>query len=269
MAATLAALPPLDTTLAVRPDTRLEVSLASGVVRVGTWNRDAVRLVADARGRVNVGLRGAVLRVAGANTTVATLEITVPRRMALSLGEGDVDVSVRGTSGEVIVSTHAGRIEVDGGQGVITLTSSLGEIILRNARGRVSARSTHNSVTLSNVSGDIEAGSTDKHVTLTRVDSRNVRATTVGGVVRFSGSFHTTGRYVFSTHAGAVWATVPLPVHATVSVATINGAFSTDIPHTITDRQRRGSFTVLLGSGSAQVLMESFSGAIVLKKAEP
>lgn len=266
----------IDTTVAVPPGTRLEAQASAGSIRVTTWDRPAVRIVARPRGRSTVGIRlaGTVLSVAGrasgpAVVDVVDLEITTPRRMDLKLGRGEVDITVVGTEGEVDASNYAGSITVDGGRGVVALRSTLGAITLRNARGRMSVRSTHEPVTVSDVQGDLEVESNSKQVTLARIDSRNVQATSVGGAIRFSGPFHPDGRYSFATHMGSVFAWVPAPVSATVSVATVEGGFNTDLPHTVTERTRRGIFTAVLGGGSAQVQMETFSGGIVLRRLTP
>lgn len=265
----------VDTTVAVQPGTRLDARVSAGSIRVRTWDRPAVRIVARPRARSGVAIRstGSVLTVAGRTdggvVDVVELEITAPRRMDLTLGRGDVDITVTGTEGEVDASNHAGTISVDGGRGVVALRSTLGAVMLRGARARMTVRSTHESVTVSDAQGDLEAESSSKHVTLSRIDSRNVRASSVGGVVRFSGPFHPDGRYSFASHMGSVWAWVPPPVGATVSIATVEGGFSTDLPYTVTERTRRGIFTATIGSGSAQVQMESFSGGIVLRRLVP
>ncbi len=265
----------LDTTIAVRPSTRLEVQVSAGSIRVTAWDRDAVRVQARPRGAaaVDVRLAGSVLNVTGRATQgaveVADVEITAPRWMDLKLGRGDVDITVTGSEGSIDASNYDGDISVDGGRGVVTLQSTLGAVTLRRARGRVSASATHEPVTISDVVGDVEAESSSKHITLSRIDSRNVRATSVGGAIRFSGPFHPDGRYSFSTHMGSIWAWVPAPANATLSVATVNGGFGSDFPHTVTERTRRMIFTARVGDGSAQVSMESFSGGLFLKRLVP
>ncbi|HEX2077165.1 MAG TPA: DUF4097 family beta strand repeat-containing protein [Longimicrobium sp.] len=266
----------LDTTLAVRPSTRLEVQLSAGSIRVSAWDRDAVRVQARPRGQaaVDVRLAGSVLNVTGrapqgSAVEVADVEVTAPRWMDLKLGRGDVDITVTGSQGSIDASNYDGDISVDGGRGVVILQSTLGAVTLRRARGRVSASATHEPVTISDVVGDVEAESDSKQVTLARIDSRNVRATSVGGAIRFSGPFHPDGRYSFSTHMGSIWAWVPAPANATLSVATVNGGFGSDFPHTVTERTRRMIFTARVGDGSAQVQMESFSGGIFLRRLVP
>ncbi|MFL5538531.1 MAG: hypothetical protein ACJ8J0_06035, partial [Longimicrobiaceae bacterium] len=167
LAAVVLAVPPqqgaLDTTISVRVDTRLEVSASAGTIDVRVWDRSAVRIVArPERGAVvRVRSQGVVLAVSAtaasrAGIDLVSYEITVPRRMDLTLGRGDVDIAVRGSEGAVDARNTAGTITVDGGRRTIALQSLAGAISLRGARGRVTAKSTQAQVTLADVVGDVD-----------------------------------------------------------------------------------------------------------------
>jgi DUF4097 and DUF4098 domain-containing protein YvlB len=262
----------LDTTIAVKPETRLEVSASAGSIDVKTWDRAAVRVVAKpSRGAIPLAaLDGAVLRVSArapeGRIDLVDYEITVPRRMTLKLGWGDVDITVRDAEGAVEARNSAGTITIDGGRGATQAESIDGPIVIRRARGAVRARSTNAPVAIDSASGDVDAQSTTSHVTLTAIETRNLRATSVGGVVRFSGPLFPDGRYDLSSHSGSIWIKTSLPLNATVSVATVNGAFSSALPYDIVERRRRGIFTARFGDGRAQVSVESFNGGIVLER---
>jgi hypothetical protein len=266
---------PFDTTLSVRSDTRLEVMASAGSIDVTVWDRSAVRIVArPERGAVvSAVLEGAVLRVTArtpdAGIDLVDYAITVPRRMNLTLGRNDVDITVHGTVGSVTASITTGRIEILGGRGVLALRSWKGPIVLTGARGTVIAESTMDSVTLRDVVGDVQAKSNANHVTLTDVDSRNLRASSIGGVIQFSGPLHEDGRYTLTSHAGSVFVRTPVPVNATVAVATVNGAFASPLPYTVSERRRPTIFTARFGNGGAQVSLESFSGGLVLEELKP
>src|SRR4026207_880653 len=96
---------PFDTTVAVRADTRLEVSASAGTIDVKVWDRNEVRVIArPERGAVPYAeLEGAIPRlragVPGGGFALVSWEITVPRRMGLTLGRGDVDITVHGSEG--------------------------------------------------------------------------------------------------------------------------------------------------------------------------
>src|ERR1044071_6187750 len=262
---------PFDTTIAVRPDTRFELIASAGTVEVTIWDRNEVRIVArPERGAVVAAeLDGAVLRTRartpGGGFDLVSWEITVPRGMGLTLGRGDLDITVHGTEGSVDASISSGFIKVEGGRGLVVLRSFQGPIELTGARAAVTVESSLGQVTLSDVVGDVDVRSNSNHVTLQNVDSRNLRAASIGGVIRFSGPLHKDGRYTLTAHSGSVWVKSPVPINATVSVATVSGAFSSALPYTVTERRRQGIFTARFGDGGAQLGMESFSGGLVVE----
>lgn len=262
----------LDTTIAVPAETRLEVSAAAGTIDVKMWDRAAVRVIAKpSRGATpQAKLDGAVLRVSAqapeGRIDLVDYEITVPQRMALKLGWGDVDITVHGAEGAIEARNSAGTITIAGGRGTITVESINGSIVIRHARGRVTARSTNGPVAIDSSSGDVDAQSTLNHLTLTSIETRNLRAISVAGVVRFSGPLFPDGRYDLSSHSGSIWVKAPPPINATVSVATVNGAFSSALPYEVVERRRRGIFTARFGDGRAQISLESFNGGIVLEQ---
>jgi hypothetical protein len=51
---------------------------------------------------------------------------------------------------------------------------------------------------------------------------------------------------------------------AAVSVSTFNGEFESDFPVTLTETRKGKRFNFTIGSGSAQVTLESFQGTISL-----
>jgi len=266
---------PFDTTISVRPDTRFELIASAGTVDVKVWDRSEVRIAArPERGAVVAAeLDGAVLRVRartpGGGFDLVSWEITVPRRMGLTLGRGDLDITVHGTEGSVDANISSGFIKVDGGRGVVALRSFQGPIELTGARAAVTIESSMGQVTVSDVVGDLDVRSNSNHVTLQNVDTRNLRAASVGGVIRFSGPLYKDGRYSLTAHSGSVFVKSPVPVNATVSVATVGGGFSSALPYTVTERRRQGIFTARFGDGGAQVSLESFSGGLVVEALKP
>jgi len=266
---------PFDTTISVGPETRLVVTAAAGSIDVKVWDRTAVRIVArPQRGAmVRAVLDGAVLdvraRTPSGGIDLVDYEITVPRRMNLTLGRTDVDITIHGTEGSVNASIASGTIVVDGGRGAVSLRSFDGPLELRGARATVKVESTLGPITLSNVVGDVDVRSNSHHVTLENVDSRNLRASSISGIVRFSGPLHVDGRYTLTSHSGSVFLRSATPINATFDIASMSGAFRSAIPHAVISRTRRGIFVARFGNGAAQVTMESFSGGIIIEATSP
>lgn len=263
----------VDTTFAVPDGARLRLDASAGSVSVRVWDELAVRVVATPRGGTSVRIAesGSLIRVFGiarSQVDEATYVVTIPRRMSVTLETGDVAIDIEGVEGDVSARNHSGGITARGAKGQLRLASTLGEVSVSNSSGRVSARSLSAAIRMTDVTGDVVAEGSAQHIYLTRVTSSNLTATTVGGVIRFTGPLLANGRYSFSSHSGSVWLFVPAPVNATVYVGTASGGFSSVYPFTREEGPRRGRFIARLGTGSAMVDVETFSGGIALSRPE-
>lgn len=271
--AALSAAPLLpDTIIPVERGWHLDVDNPRGEVVVRGWDRAAVRVRADlSRGQtLDVVRSGSSVRVRprderGGSRSVQ-FEIDVPRWMAVRVEGNQVDVSVRGTEGEIAVQTVGGDIAVEGGTGLLNLRSIQGEIVVRSARGRVEVASVNEDITLSDISGDIHAQTTNGDVIMTRIRAATARATTVNGDIVYEGTIRDGGRYILSTHNGDVVMTLPETVSATVSVSTYHGEFESQFPVRITGTTRDKLFKFTLGAGSAGIELESFNGEVLLRR---
>src|SRR5437773_1036894 len=104
---TLAFATQTDTTLSVRPGTRLDVNNFGGEIAVQVWDKNAVRVEATHSSRVQVSIEGSgsIVEVRARSLRGVPLpgrvdyRITVPRWMALVLSGIYTDVSVEGSRG--------------------------------------------------------------------------------------------------------------------------------------------------------------------------
>jgi len=265
---------PIDTTVAVSPSAQFRLDATAGRVSIRVWDRNAVHVVARPINgtTVRVDAGASVVRVfgvAGRRIDDAEYEITVPRRMPVTVGTGDLTADIEGCEGGVVAKNYSGRISVAKTKGPVSVKSVLGEVVVQEAAGRVSAQSQFAPIRLTDVTGDVDAEGTAHHIYLTRVDAKTLAASTVTGVISFSGPLHNDGRYSLSTHSGSIMMTVQEPVNATVHVSTVSGAFSSSLAMTREEGSRRGSFTVKFGNGAASVDVETFDGGIIVRPAEP
>lgn len=260
-----------DTTVAVRPGTRLEVHNMGGDIIVRTWERNAVRVVAEhsSRDRVEIGYGGVVLTISASSRRgvphAVDYTLTVPAAMDLNLSGTYSDISVDGSRGRINVETVEGDVSVRGGGSLVTLHSVSGDVQVGGVRGRVEASSTNGEVTVEDVEGEVSAETTNGDVLLRGIRSDNVNATTVSGDIQYRGSVGDNGQYRLSTHNGDVTLTVPTGTNATVTVSTFSGDFESDFPVTLTPPSRQGKrFTFTIGTGRATLELESFQGSIRL-----
>jgi DUF4097 and DUF4098 domain-containing protein YvlB len=264
----LAAAQQLDTTVVAERGRRLYVNAYGGDVTVGTWTRNAVRVEANESGRSRVELL-----TSGTTVNVRTqgrhgppsdlsLRITVPVWMPLTLSGVNTDAKVTGIRAPISVETVEGMIDVSGGDGLISLRSVQGSVSLRGAKGRISVNSVNEDVTVANSTGEIMAETVNGEIVLETVDAGTVDANTINGDITYAGPIRSGGRYSLSTHNGDILLTVPEGVSANVAVSTFNGEFESEFPVPVSQTRKGKGFNFVLGSGSAQVTLESFQGTI-------
>jgi len=263
-----------DTTVAVTHDDRLVLNQQRGSIEIDVWDRAEI-LVRDDRGDgtvFRVERRGSEIRVGRRGRHVARsadYHITVPTWLPVSFWGVNADVTIRGVVASVRGNTVNGDIVVAGGRGLIDIQSVEGDVSLEGASGRIHVESVDGDVSVVDVSGPLEAASVDGAITLRGISSKSVAASTVDGDVYYQGTVEADGRYRLATHDGDVTFLTPQSFDANVSVATFSGEFESDFPFTITEiggGKRRFSFAI--GSGAAEVLLESFDGSIRLRRAD-
>jgi DUF4097 and DUF4098 domain-containing protein YvlB len=259
-----------DTTVTVARGQRLEVHAHGGDIDVKTWTRNAIRVEAATsfRTEVQVSSSGPTISVQtegrrGPPSSV-DLQLTVPAWLPLDLSGVNVDVTVDGVRAPIAVETVQGEVDVNGGEGQISLQSVQGSVTLRGAKGRIEVHSVNEDVHVSQSSGEVMAESVNGEVMLDRVDATNLEASTVNGDLSYDGPIRNGGRYTLTSHNGDVTLGVPEGTSASVAVSTFSGDFESDFPVTLTETRKGKRFSFNLGSGSAQVHLESFQGTIRL-----
>jgi DUF4097 and DUF4098 domain-containing protein YvlB len=259
-----------DTTIAVAQGTRLKLENQGGDIVVKAWDRNQVRIRADhsRRTRVAVHLDGAVLSLeAEADRGPANMvdyDLTVPAWMALDLGGMDATVSVEGSRAPITVETLQGDITVKGGAETVKLSTTTGRIVVSGARGRVELNTVSDDIEATDIQGDLTAETVSGDITLRQVIAKMVDVETVSGELIFDGRIADGGRYSLLTHSGGIAMTVAEGSNATISTAIGSGEVRASFPLTVSERPGRRRQTYRLGSGSASVELETFSGDIRL-----
>lgn len=261
-----------DTTFTASRGERLRLNVHEGSITVTAWNRNAVKVHAapedsDDDARLNIARSGGVINVSVRGRhgppPEATFTLTVPAWMPLALSSVEGDITVRGSAAAITAETVNGDVSVTGGAGNVSLSSVDGTVDLSHASGSISVSTVNDDVSVRNSSGSVSASTVNGDVTLDAVTSSAVAMESVNGDVQFGGPIRNGGRYQLNTHNGDVIVGVQAGANATVSVNTFSGDFSTDIPVEVrTRKSQEGSFTFILGDGSARLDLESFQGTI-------
>ena len=267
--------PKTDETVAVQRGGRLTINNFAGEVIIHTWDKDSVRVVArhQSRTRVNIRPSAAGLSINASGTTgpqgSVDYDITAPAWMPIKV-EGTYNfVTMDGVQGEVFANTMRGDIVIKGGTGTITAKSVEGEIQVEGARGKVNVSSVNERIRITDSSGDITAESINGGITMTGIDAKSVEASTVNGTIVYEGKLADGGHYSFGTHNGDVSLGVPENVNVTFTIRTYQGSFSTDLPlkGVSPEEIKRGRRAVTtLGTGSADVSLETFGGTIRVRR---
>jgi len=261
-----------DTTISVSQGTRLRIDNQGGDIVVHAWERNQVRIQAshNRRTHVNVRLSGAVLSLeAGADRGPANMvdyELTVPSWMPLKLGGMYAMVTIDGSKAPIEVETLEGDITVKGGAETVKLGSVQGKIVVSGVRGRLELNSVSEDVEVSDVQGDIVAETVSGDLILRNIVAKSVEVESVSGELYFDGRVMDGGHYSLLTHSGEIYFSINEGTNATVSTAIGSGDVSASFPLPASERPSRRRQTYRLGTGSATVELETFSGDIRLMR---
>ena len=268
------AAPQTDETIAVQRGARLVVNNFAGEVVIRGWEKDALRVVARHQPRTKVSIRpgsSGVSISAGGYMGPASVdyEISAPVWMSVRV-EGTYNfINVEGTQAEIFANTVRGDIVIKGGSGIVTAKSVEGEVQVSGARGKVTASSVNEKVTVNDTTGDISAESVNANITMTGIDGKIVDATSVNGTIVYEGKLADAGHYSFGTHNGDIVLGIADGANATFTFRTYQGSISTDFTlegYAPREAQRGRRVTGTLGTGSADVNLETFGGSIRLRK---
>jgi DUF4097 and DUF4098 domain-containing protein YvlB len=259
-----------DTTVNVSQGTRLKVENQGGDITVKTWDKNQVRVQAShsRRTHVTINLGGAVLSLEAeadhGPSNMVDYELTVPTWMAMSLEGMYATVSVKGTRAPIEVETIDGDITVEGGAETVKLTSVQGRLMVTGARGRIELNTVSEDIEAAELQGDIVAETVSGNITIARSDAKTVEVQTVSGELVYDGKIVDGGHYSLLTHSGEIAISVPEGTNASIATAIGSGEVRASFPLPASERPSRRRQTFRLGTGSATVELESFSGTISL-----
>lgn len=259
-----------DTTVVVRRGAKLDLHNFGGAIAVATWAKDAVRIQAEHSRRdwIEIKRIDDVLAVHSMSrmgpAQNVEFRVTLPAWMPIELTGIYNDVTADGNEGGISVETVRGDIAVRRAAGAIALRSVEGLVDLSDSKGTITVSSVNDAVRLMNVTGTIQAEAVNGDIQLIDLSSRNVEATTVNGAVLFDGRMFDGGTYRFATHNGDIAMGMNDRSNATVTVSTYAGDFAAPFPIRLTKKDKGKRFAFVLGTGKADVELESFQGAIQL-----
>jgi DUF4097 and DUF4098 domain-containing protein YvlB len=167
---------------------RLRLETFDGSILVRTWDRSEVGVTISKRGssqeevqavRVTIEQRGdeiivnaaynqpATGRAGGINNyAAADFQINVPREANVRAATGDGRILIQGVSGELILNSSDGSVEIHGGRGRVRAATSDGQIRVINFTGEADARTSDGSIALDGNFTQLSAQTGDGAITL-------------------------------------------------------------------------------------------------------
>lgn len=264
----------LDTTVVVSAGVTVDLSLMSGEIKVTSWERPEVRIVAtseDGDLRFEASSRRVSLSLDddygdGGDTEY---EVTVPKSARLIAGSISANISVRGVS-EAELTSVSGNLVVSAIAGRTTLETVSGELQATDLGGDVRAQTVSGDLEISGVAGELNAESVSGDLKLKNVKSSYVRTETVSGDLEFEGAMDPKGRYEFHSHSGSFSITLPRSTGATISYRGFSGDLSSSCEmvmgrNTGASGLTYKSNTFTIGNGGARITIETFSGDVEIK----
>lgn len=275
----------IDTTFAFAGDGTVEIRMphvgaGSADVVVTGWERNEVRIVGETDDgeltidatsrRLEIGTRGT-----RGMTRVDRLEVQVPAGSRVLINNGGGDITARGISGGFEATTFNGDVEASDLGDRVAIKTFNGDVTVARVTGRLAVNASNGDVEVRDARGDVQVGTLNGDIDLAGITSRDVRAKTMSGTIRYDGSVDPAGEYSLNAFSGSIDMAIPANTGATVIVSTFSGSIdSPDFPLTIqpgaSSRETRGqSMTFNLGRGGARISLESFSGEIRIRERRP
>jgi len=278
----------IDTTVAIGADGRLDLTNARGYVHVKVWDRPAVRIQADLSesdalvitqsGRVlnviarshtgmtrpiwldTVGMR---IRTpnSGRPTGAVDYEITIPRRLALSVSGLYTNIVIDSVEAAVDVGSYVGDITARGG-GPARLETVAGTIVVDQANGRIDARTLRGDIAVRRTTGDIDAKSVNGSVSFSDNTSARVVGVSYSAPVSYRGPIQPRGRYDLSTQSGPVFVHIPPSSDVTLELAGSPDKVRSCKPLPSASPGSPSRRRYVYGTGSALMSIDSFEGTV-------
>lgn len=284
---------PLEKAIAVQPGVYISVCVRRGAVRINGWERNEVR--AFNRGGRDLGFkvieRGgkdklpAWVEVLGFEPdttrgeadkciTGEMIELDVPVGAAVAIkglsSETSVDsvkrASVEIVGGDIYLNKIAGSIDASTQQGGVTVNNSTGRMAVSTTTGNIVAYNTE----AVDIGDYFKAKTRSGAVTLQSIGQKEVAASTISGTISYLGDIMNYGKYEFSTTNGLINLVIPDSSSFWFS-AVYGGRFISEFPfELIQEDESETAFRVTgrVGSGGANLRLNSYSGTIRIRKRE-
>ena len=270
----------VDVTKSASATPAVAIENLAGSVKVTGWNRDEIK-VSGVLGDDTDGLD-----FSGGNDNFdieveipdsygrrhrdldSDLEIWLPAGSSLDIETVSASIRVSGVNGRLELESVSGEVTVDGAPTSADVETVSGNIELSGSETLAIAESVSGRIELSGVAGRVEAATVSGSIRIEASDIEQGEFEAVSGSVRFTGALSPGARLSAESHSGSVVLNLPADTSARFQVETFSGSINNGFGGGEAERTsryapgKRLDFTI--GSGDAQVSVESFSGSVTL-----
>jgi hypothetical protein len=265
----------IDTTFAFAADGVVDLTAFSGAIVVtGSPRREARVRAWTQSGRLRwrltasrITLEAELVRGRSGDTKY---ELTVPEGVRLIVRTMSGDVNARSIKGGVDVSSLSGDVRLVDVGGPLDVESLSGDLSVVRCRCDVRAGVASGTIRLADVEGSIRAETTSGNILIEGARSEDLSISTLSGDIEYRGLIAPRGRYEFRAHSGSILLTIPADASARFSFRTYSGSFDSEFPVKLeaeqSTRLRSRALSFTLGDSDAQVVIETFSGNVNLRR---
>lgn len=229
----------IEETFAFEPGARLDLENVNGSVRLETWDRDEIRVVAEKKARAGTSSHAEeLLRALDVRMEPTAGGLRIETRHPRS-SDGILSwIFGGGSSGEV---EYRIRLPRDADLDIRTVN---GGVEVRGVSGRLRLRTTNGRIDVEEGGGSIDAGTTNGGISaeLTELDGLDdLRLHTTNGGIRLA---------------------LPADAGAELTASTTNGSIESDLPLRIRGRVRRTHLEGTLNDGGPDLDISTTNGGI-------
>jgi hypothetical protein len=240
----------------------------AGSVLVDSWDRDELRVDLGEKTGTSVGVR----RTGGEldlrllegrdRDREATVRLTVPAWLDLTIFGREVEVEIRDVDGEVSVRNLEGDFLFLNLGGDVSAYTAQGSIEAHGLSGAAQLRTGEDEIWVTKSSASLELQTVDGDITLDEMHTPRIQARTTDGEIEYSGEILQSGDYGFFSHGGDIDLQVLSPVNLDATVMVYGGEFVSDFPVRAKSLRTGEGLMFSLGSGGARLVVETFDGDV-------
>ncbi len=272
----------VDVTKAASASPSVEIENLAGSVRVTGWDRKEIKVT----GLLGDDIDGLDFSGSGDSFDIeveipssygrrhrdidADLEIWLPAGSSVSVETVSASIRVSEVNGQLELETVSGEVTVDGSPTSADVETVSGNIEVSGSQTRIFAESVSGTIELSGVAERVEAATVSGSIEVGASNIESGHFEAVSGSVHFTGALSPGARLSAESHSGNVVLNLPADTSASFQIETFSGNINNGFGGGEAERTsryapgKRLDFT--LGSGDAQVRIETFSGSVTLKR---